>query len=194
MDRTAWVVWSVLGVMCVGCGQTGRSARIPIKQYSLIVPQLTERFQASRFVLDRDGNAGPTLVAITNIKNLTTDVIPLYTQWSLMSQLSGRLSELPACRSRDIRFMIPPERREYLQRYAAAREDDELGVSPGDAPTHILSAVFRSVRRAEASDGYEEDLQMLYVLDMQLTDARSREIVWHDSMDFQVQAQGLAID
>jgi hypothetical protein len=111
-----------------------------------------------------------------------------------MSQLSGRLSELPACRRRNIRFLIPPERREYLQRYAQAREDNELGVSPGDVPTHILSAVFRSVRRAEASDGYEDDVKMLYVLDMQLTDARSREIVWHESMDFQVQAKGLAID
>jgi len=189
-----WICALMLTVGASGCHS--QSARIPLAEYELAAPKLTQSLQGSQWLAGRTPADPPVRVAITSIRNLTTDVIPLSEEWGLMQQLAARASDLPLCRKTHVRFMIPADRGRFLRRYETQPLIESAApVGSVPPPTHIMSAVFRSIRRVRRnSSGYEKQVRMLYVLDAEITNVRTRQIVWHGSLEFQVTASGLTID
>lgn len=183
----------VLAVSLCGCGG-GESTRISVEQYQAFLPTLAEKFRASKFLAARSEASPTATVSIVNVKNLTTDVIPLSLQWNLMAQLAGLLSELPDCRASHLDFQLPPDRVAFLRRYGKPPEQMNIDPTP---PTHIMSAVFRSVRRAGRDDngaGHEDDTHLLYLLSVKIVDVKTREMVFQGNIDFEVKATGRSID
>ena len=189
----AWLAGAVVVVSLCGCGG-GDSTRISVEQYRAFLPTLAEKFRESDFLAARSAASPTGAVSIVNVKNLTTDVIPLSLQWNLMAQLAGLLSELPACRATHLDFQLPPDRVAFLRRYGKTPEEMNLSPAP---PTHIMSAVFRSVRRAARGDGgtgHEEKTHLLYLLSVRIVNVQTRQMVFQGNIDFEVYAAGRSID
>jgi hypothetical protein len=193
MRGGAWLAGVLLVISVCGCGG-GDSTRISIEQYQAFLPTMAQKFRTSRFLAARTPSSPAGAVSIVNVKNLTTDVIPLSLQWNLMAQLAGLLSELDACRATHLEFHLPPDRVAFLRRYGKTPE--QMNLDP-PTPTHIMSSVFRSVRRAGRDDngaGHEDGTHLLYMLSVQIVDVTTREMVFQGNIEFEVKASGRSIN
>ena len=124
-------------------------------------------------------------IAINRVTNLTSDMIPESAQWYMMervknSQSIGRLS-----RDKNIVFTIPAEHLRQAKAHGAVEE----GFGQARAPTHVMSATFRSVTRSTGKDRTD-----LYYCEYEITDLATGEIAWTDKVEFKRVAKGESWD
>jgi hypothetical protein len=174
------------------CATTPPTTRLTIDDYNTTIAVVTQSLAASDFLRDRGPDSEPIVIVVDRVLNLTTDIIPPAEQWMMVARLRGAMPIIELERNKAITFQITPEKHQLLR--DAGFEGD---FRTGKPATHVMSAVFRSMRR-ELRDPREEGhivaVTDFYQLEYTIVNVASREIVWSDSFEFQRQATGLRID
>jgi hypothetical protein len=128
------------------------------------------------------------VVTIDKVTNLTSDVMSEGEKWYIMARVQGLLPMASLRQEKNIRFVIPAERRD------AMLADPNIGTKAGEltdafaagrTPTHTLEATFRSITRADATHRTDA-----YLCQFQLLDLRSASPPWVDQFEFQRAASG----
>lgn len=172
----------VLGA-CVGAP---KSSRLSVDDVEFTAKELSAKLTDSKFLADRNGDSERMVVAINKVENLTTDVIPEADEWYLMERVRGSRPMEALKRLKSIVFVVPIDHIRGGQ--AQASEFDKL-VALGRAPTHEMSATFRSAVRSKG-----EDRTDAYLCEMRITDLTTRELVFLESVEFKKTAVGKAYD
>jgi hypothetical protein len=132
------------------------------------------------------------VVTINQVTNLTSDVMSEGEKWYIMARVQGLMPMLALRQEKNIRFVIPAERRD------AMLADPNIGAQAGELteafaagrqPTHSLEATFSSVSRADPTHRTDA-----YQCQFQLLDLRSGEPAWMDQFDFKRAASGQVWD
>jgi hypothetical protein len=187
-----WRVGMAMAMWLLGCATPPPTTRLTIGDYDAAIAKMTQSLAASDFLAGRGPHTEPAVIVIDRVLNLTTDIIPPAEQWMMIARLRGALPIMELERNKAITFQITPEKYQLLR--DAGFEGDFRAARPA---THVMSAVFRSMRR-EVRDPREEGhivaVTDFYQLEYTIVNVVTREIAWSDSFEFQRQAVGLRID
>jgi hypothetical protein len=152
--------------------------------------KMKDSLAASDFLADRGPTSPPVVIMTNKVENLTDSIIPVGQQWSTVLRVQNALPVQQFAKTKNIRFVVPPEREEMAA--AAGLRVADLGRTPA---THVLSAQFlSSARTTEDKSGVITGKQDSYYLEFKLTDVQSRELVWSDAFEFKRAAKGILID
>jgi hypothetical protein len=182
----------VIVLALLGCRSPGRTTVLTHDDLDVATREMAASLAASSFLADRAPDSPPIVVTINKVENLTSDIIPPAEQWMTMARLQGSLPIRQLSRDRNIRFQIPPERRRLVEG-AGGRVPPEQ--QQQYVPTHVMTALFRSsTRTGRDGKGHVDVRQDYYLLQYQITELQSRQIVWEDAFEFKREASGLLID
>lgn len=125
------------------------------------------------------------ILALNKVENLSNDLIPSGEQWYMMVRLRDTLPIASLRTQRNMAFVIPAE-------HLRSGNDDGTfpeGFAGSRAPTHEMSATFRSSRRAAGLDRTEG-----YDCEFRITDLTTRELVFADTVAFKRVSRGKSYD
>lgn len=162
--------------LSAGCSQGTKTTVIGIQDYTEIASQMSTKLGESSFLAERTADSPPIVIAVRKVENLTSDMIPEGAKWYMQLKVMNSLPMGQLKDRRNIAFVVPIDRLREARRQGTV--EDEFG---GDRePTHVMTAVFRSMTRTEgkARDDY-------YFCEYQITDLKTRQIVWTDSVEFE---------
>jgi hypothetical protein len=162
------------------------STRLTVDDFHAMTVAMADSL--SRTFASRGPDSEPWTIAMQNVVNLSSDVIPERERWAVMAQIQGAQPIQALWDSKRVRFVLPAER------VAAMRESQDLtelneGFGADRRPTHVLTGTFRSVTRAQAKDRTD-----LYYMEFDLVDLRTGEPVWNDKFEFKRAAHGAIWD
>ena len=165
---------------CFGCANPPRSTRMTTDDLETISQELAAGLAASDIITDRGSNSPLWVVSIDKVQNLSSDVMTEGEQWSVVHRIRGSLPIQALWTQKNIRFVVPPDRRDALQ---ASGEFESYGSTR--RPTHQMTVTFRSVTRADAQHRSE-----LYYCEFELIDLLSSQLVWSDKYEYKRAAVG----
>lgn len=171
----------LLALAAPGCGAP-RSTALTTDDLRATATQMAAKLSESAFLAGRTPDSPRMVIAIDKVQNLTSDLIPEAQQWYLMARVRASQPVAALSAQRNIAFVIPAER------LAAARAIDP-DYARDRAPTHAMSATFRSATRAAALDRTDA-----YLCDFRITDLATGELAWTDIVEFKRAARGLSYD
>lgn len=179
------VLGLALGAGLGGCAAPPRTTAITVGDIQEVASEMAAKLAASDFLKDRGPDSPRMVIAIQKVENLTMDLIPESDRWYLMDKVRSSFSLQELSKQRNIAFVIPAEK------LRAAREK---GTLEGDfaaerAPTHEMTATFRSVTRAAALNRTD-----LYLCEYRITDLATGALDWSDAFEFKRAALGRAYD
>lgn len=179
----------VISLACVcllaACSTPPKSSTLTVEDLQETTAQMASQLGSSDFLRDRAPDSPPIVVAIDKVQNLTSDLIPEGQQWYLVSRVRDQLDVGTLRKTKNIRFVIP---KEFLDKAKVA------GTIEGDAglqraPTHQMSATFRSVTRAAGKDRTDA-----YLCEYRITEIGSGALAWTGEYEFKRTAFGRAYD
>jgi len=181
----AGVVWVLGGV---GCAAPQRTTRMTADDLDAMSHALAASLRASDAFTGRNPDSPRWVISISKVQNLSSDVMTDAEQWSVMARLRGSLPIQALWDQKNVRFVIPADRSEALE--ASGELDPVRGRLGGQRrPTHQMTAIFRSITRADA--GSRSDL---YYCEFSLVDLATGEPVWSDRFEYKRAATGHALD
>lgn len=181
---TQFMILLVLVAVAGSCVTSGaRSTRLTDRDLIDAVQHMQSSLAKSDFFAQRSPNSAPAAIVINRVENLTSDVISRAEQWELVAQLRAALPIQRLAERKNITFLIAP-RQHVILRQAGFLGD----LGPTTPATHVMSATFRSTRRAGLSRAD------YYYLEYRITDRRTRQVVWTDSFEIKREVVGLVID
>jgi hypothetical protein len=180
----------MIGLICVGLGACAapQSTRMTADDMEEIATHMAESLRRCPAIAQRTPQSPLWVITIEKVENLTTDVMTEGEQWYIMARVRGMLPMLALHEQKNIRFVIPAERKQaMLADPNIGPKVGELGDAFADRrqPTHAMQATFRSVTRADATNRTD-----LYVCDFQLLTIATGEPVWNDEFSFKRAAAG----
>jgi hypothetical protein len=168
-----------------GCASSPpQSTRLTTDDLQTVTIEMAERLRGSDFLRDRTADSPRIIVAIQKVENLSMDIITEGERWYLLERVVGSNPIMSLRQSRNIGFVIPAER---VQKTREVTGDSEF--ARGRAPTHEMTATFRSVTRAAGLDRTD-----LYACEYRVTELASGKIAWTDVFEFKRAAAGKAYD
>jgi hypothetical protein len=184
--------WTVLllGVCLLSAGGCAgpQSTRLTAEDFDEIATRMAASLRRCPAIAARTPTSPLWVITIDKVTNLSNDVMSEGEKWYIMARVRGMLPMLALRQDKNIRLVIPAERRD------AMLADPNIGVQAGELtdafaaerqPTHTLEATFRSITRADATHRTDA-----YVCDFQLLDLRSGEPPWVDQFEFKRAATG----
>lgn len=185
------VVMPIMAVMAAcaagmpGCAAPVKSTAITVSDIQEVAVEMAAKLRGSDFLKDRGPDSPRMVIAIQRVENLTLDIIPEADRWYLMDRVRSSFSLAELSKEKNIGFVIPAEK------LRAAREkgtlDDDFAA--GRAPTHEMTATFRSVTRAAGLNRTD-----LYLCEYRITDLADGTLDWSDAFEFKRAALGRAYD
>ena len=175
-------LWLSGSVLLLGCASPPKTTRIQVDDYQAMAAAMSDSLAASEALQGRGPDSPPWVVSIDKVTNLTSDVMSVSEQWSIIEQIRASLPMIELGDTKNISFVLPPERRASLEAQAGVTD-----ASPIDKlqTTHVMTATFRSVTRA-VSDGRTE----LYYCEFELLDLERGAPVWADRFEYKRSARG----
>lgn len=183
--RTGALVWlSVIFVVGgAGCGSSPKSTRMTVEDYQEVGADIAAHLQeelAVGLLADRSPDSPEWVIAVQKVVNYTDDLMSEGAKWYLMQSVKDSLPK-PFLKSKNIQFVIPAEH---------LREAKRKGEIPEDAyadrkPTHVLTGTFRSASRA-----IKKERTDAYMLDSEIREMASGEVVWSGQVTFKRWAEG----
>jgi hypothetical protein len=179
--------------LCACASRAPRSTRITGGDYEVLIPEIVSQLASSDFLRDRGPESPPIIVTTERVRNLTTDLMPVAEQWMLVNRVQTSLPLLELAKQKNVRFQIPPERVELLR--AKGFEVGGRGTPGYRAPTHVMTAEFRSATRVGRLQGRLSDVRAEYYdMEFQIFDVNTRELAWSGACAFHREARGKLID
>ena len=169
---------TVVGV--IACSSPPQTTRMTADDLEVISRELASGVAVSQAVIERTPDSPLWIVSIDKVQNLSSDVMTESEQWSVVQRLRGTLPVQALWKQKNIRFVIPPERRQALEtidefeRYGAQRK-----------PTHQMTVTFRSLTRADEANRTE-----LYYCEFELFELTSSQLIWSDKFEYKRAAAG----
>ncbi len=177
--------------MTVGCASKPQTSRLTSDDLIVASDKMVQSLGKSEFLAGRTPGSPPVVIITNKVENLTDNIIPVGEQWMTVARVQNGLPMQQFSQSRNVKFVLPPERR----RMAAAAGGVEVPDGGGLVPTHVLAAQFTSSARTnQDKSGNVVRKQDYYYLEFKLTEVQGREIVWSDAFEFKREAAGLLID
>jgi len=182
----------LLGLSLGACSSAGSSSALTADDFFVTTNEMVASLAASEFLADRDATSPPVVIVINKIENLTSDIIPVPEQWALMWRVQSALPVLGLKKSKNVSFMLPPERMKLVEQQRREAGEPPL---PAAEPTHEMAATFRSMTRRKMEAGQAANQRMeFYGLGYRIENLASREVVWQDLFEFKRLANGTIID
>jgi hypothetical protein len=174
-----------------GCAAPRETTRLAGGDLSEAISQAAEAIRGSAWLAGRSPDSPEAVVVIQEVENLTSDLIPPSEQWMIMARLRSALDEPSVREQRNVVFQVAPQR--WSDARAGGFEGDLGGRS---APTHVMSATFRSATRlGEQGRSELTDLRSeTYLLAFRITRLDTRERVFSAAVDVKRAASGRLID
>lgn len=177
-------------MLLIGCASGGESSQMTTEDVKFTVDKMADSLAGSEFLTGRTASSPPVVIVTNKVENLTQQIIPPAEQWMIISQLQTAMPIKQLAQSRNVRFVIPPERKDM-----AGSTGLEVADSGALTPTHALTAKFTStVRTGNMKGGHMNSKQDYYYLNFQITPIQTREIVWSDAVEFKREAKGVLFD
>lgn len=145
----------------------------------------------SRALAERGPGSEPWVVSMQEVVNLSSDVIPEREQWSVLYQVRGAQPIAALWDTKAVRFVMPRDRVEAMRADEDAEEFSEPAFGADRAPTHVLTATFRSVTRGEPEGKVRTDV---YLMEFEVLPVAGGEPVWNDRFEFKRAARGRVWD
>jgi hypothetical protein len=168
-----------------GCSTPPKTSTLTVEDLEETTSQMASQLGGSDFLKDRTPDSAPIVVAIDKVQNLTSDLIPEGQQWFMISRVRDQLDVGTLRATRNVRFVIP---REFLDK-AKVAGTVEADAGLRRAPTHQMSATFRSVTRARGKDRTDA-----YLCEYRITEIGSGALAWTGEYAFKRTAFGRAYD
>lgn len=185
--RTAglWVIAAACAMALPGCAAPVKTTAITVDDIQEVAVEMAGKLRGSDFLKERGPGSPRMVIAIQRVENLTMDIIPEADRWYLMDRVRSSFSLMELSKEKNIAFVIPAEK------LRAAREKGtlEADFATERAPTHEMTATFRSVTRAAGLNRTD-----LYLCEYRITDLASGELDWSDAFEFKRAALGRAYD
>jgi hypothetical protein len=177
----------LLAATLVGCA-TARSTRVTVEDFSEMSNAMAQSLARSPWLDQRNPASEPITVSIEKVQNLSSDVMTQSEQWYVIQKLRSSLPITALWDQKAVRFVIPPEKQQ-LVRQDAALAPDAADYGSQRRPTHLMSATFRSITRADATNRTD-----LYYCEFEILDLATRLPVWTDKFEFKRAAAGHVLD
>lgn len=145
---------------------------------------MAQSLTQSAALADRDANSPAWVVSIDKVRNLSSDVMTEAEQWAVMADLRSSVALGTLRQQKNIRFVLPPERVVKMRSDDDAYEFDRSFGSDRQ-PTHVMTATFRSVTRAQAKARTD-----LYYCEFEILEFATGQPIWTDRFEFKRQARG----
>lgn len=170
--------WFILLAACAG----PQTTRMTVGDFEAMAAAMAQSLLQSDALARRGPGSDPWTVSIQKVTNLSSDVMPQREQWSIMAQLRGATPIQSLWHQKNVRFVLPAQRVVELRGSAA-----EFGEAFGARrePTHVMTATFRSITRAQMKDRTD-----VYYAQFEIIDLRTGEPVWQDRFEFKRAASG----
>jgi len=152
-----------------------------------ITAAMTQSLAQSDAIMGRTPNSPMWVISIDRVTNLSSDLMSESERWYVIQKIRSSLPIQAFSKQKNIRFVISAERLD------AIRRDPNLDLGPGQSPafgskrkpTHQMTATFRSVTRAQATQRTE-----LYYCEFELIELAGGEPVWIDRFEYKRGATG----
>ncbi len=169
-----------------GCASAeAKSTRLTVDDLQFTAAELADKLRGSEFLAGRSPDSPPMVVAVSKVENLTSDIIPEAEQWWLIHRLRNAQSVRTLAQDRNLTFVIPVERLQ-AGRDTGAFDD---ATAARRAPTHEMTATFRSATRAAGLHRTD-----FYLCDLRITDLADATLDFSDSVEFKRAAVGRSWD
>lgn len=185
--RTAglWVIAGACAVGAAGCAGPAKTTAITVGDIQEVASEMAAKLRGSDFLKDRGADSPRMVVAIQKVENLTLDIIPESDRWYLMDRVRSSFSLQELSKEKNIAFVIPAEKLRAAR--AKGTLDDEFAAAR--APTHEMTATFRSVTRTAGLNRTD-----LYLCEYRITELSGGALEWSDAFEFKRAALGRAYD
>lgn len=184
---TVPVLLGAFAVSLPGCAMTqSRSTRLTTDDVKEMAVQLAASLASSDFLRERSPSSDRMVIAMDNVQNLSSDLVPVSEQWYLMERIRASTPLASLGSQRNIAFVIPADNLRQLKDRVGA---EAALAGAGRAPTHAMRGVLRSVTRAAGLDRTD-----LYSFETRVIDLGSGAVLWSDSFELKRAAVGKQYD
>lgn len=169
-----------------GCATAqAKTTRLTVDDLEFTANELADKLRGSAFLANRSPSSPPMVVTVSKVENLSSDIIPEAEQWWLIHRLRNAQSVRTLSRDRNITFVIP------IERLKAGRETEVFddATAAGRAPTHEMTATFRSATRTAGVHRTD-----VYLCDLRITDLSDATLDFSDGVEFKRAAVGKSYD
>lgn len=171
-------------VFAAGCAKTPRTTRVTVSDMEAMGAAMATSLAQSEALAERGPDAEPWVVSIHKVENLSDDVMTQSEQWAIIARLRGTLPIQALREQKNVRFVIPAEQTMRLRGEGGFGDAaDAFGAQR--RPTHLMTATFRSVTRAQA-----ERRTDLYYMEFVILDIADGTTAWTDRFEFKREAKG----
>jgi hypothetical protein len=184
---TVTVLLGAFTVSLPGCAMTqSRSTRLTTDDVKEMAVQLAASLASSDFLRERSPASDRMVIAMDNVQNLSSDLVPVSEQWYLMERIRASTPLASLGSQRNIAFVIPADNLRQLKDRVGA---EAALAGAGRSPTHAMRGVLRSVTRAAALDRTD-----LYSFETRVIDLTTGAVLWSDSFELKRAAVGKQYD
>ncbi len=183
--RDFFLALALASCILVGCA-TRQSTGVRVEDDQAMAAEMAEALRRDLFA-DRTADSPPMVIGIHRVENLTNDVIPQNRLWQIMAGVRDAQPIVELRATKNVSFVIPAE---YLHTSRLRGTDAaNQGFALNRAPTHAMTATFRSLRRSSRDQRSET-----YSCTFEMTDIATGELVWQGTFRFKRLAAGKAYD
>ncbi len=176
---------SALALVCVaitGCAATPRSTRLTPRDIQEMSVRVAQSLATSEALQTRSPQSEPWSVTVSEVQNLSHDVISEGERWGVMAGIVSSLPVRELWDQRRVRLLLPAERVASLRRSLGADADS---FAAQRRPTHVIRATFRSLPRSDGRASSE-----LYDCLFEMVELDSGRLVWRDHVEYKREASG----
>lgn len=166
-------------LLSAGCASKPKSTVMQVQDYELvgndIGQQLADAMATNEVFASRNADSPRMVIAMQKVVNLTSDQMSAGAKWYLMYKVRSSSGIQKLGRERNIAFVIAAEDLQRAKQIGSINA--EIGAER--APTHVMSATFKSTRRTG-----DEARTDLYYATFEITDLATGEIIWSGDVAF----------
>lgn len=170
-----------IAALAAGCATPPRTTTLSGDDLDAMTAEMAQKLHAELFA-GRTPDSPPMRIAIQRVENLTSDIIPVDEQWQIMARIRDAQPIIELGNQCNVRFVIPAE---YLR--ASRTRAEEPGFAAQRAPTHEMTATFRSLVRATGLHRTD-----MYTCEFRITDLATGGLDWVGIFQFKRAAVGAA--
>ena len=174
--------------LLVGCNSTPKAHTTFLRSVDLVdmTDTMAQAFANEPLISSRTAGDSPWIISMYRVVNHTNQIIPDREKWLYLARLRALLAESDIARSRNLIWIIPPERWPIVaQELDASDEPHGLRMNP----THLLTAEFHALTNTSGKGRSDA-----YLCSYQLVDLKSSTIVWEAAWEVKRAVEGRTYD